>query len=149
MTEPKDINYIDIDLMEKMCHPLAVALFDSKTDPISKFLKHDRAKLESTLNNPIRTFDGKDLYPTFVKKASILYYGLVKNHCFENGNKRTATAALLIFLHINNFWIEFRQEVEDYLVSLAERVALSHGSEKMQDFLSEIEKWLDNNLQEK
>jgi death-on-curing protein len=136
--------------MEKMCHPLAVALFDSKMDPISKFLEHDREKLESTLDNPAKTFDGKDLYPTFVKKAAILYYGLVKNHCFSNGNKRTATAALLVFLYINNFGINgFKQEVEDYLVSLAQRVAASHGNENMQDFLSEIERWLNIHLREK
>lgn len=150
MTELKYINYIDIELMKKMCHPLAVALFDSKIDPITHFSKHDKTKLEATLNNPRRTFDNKDLYPTFTKKASILYYGLIKSHCFENGNKRTATAALLVFLYINNFWVDSsKQEIEDYLVSLAQRVAASEGNNKMPNFLLEIEQWLNNHLQKR
>lgn len=133
--------------MEKMCHPLAVALFDSKIDPITHFSKHDKAKLEATLNNPRRTFGGKDLYPTFTKKASILYYGFIKGHCFENGNKRTATAALLVFLYINNFWIDgSKQKIENYLVNLAQRVAASKGNNKMSEFLLEIEQWLDIHL---
>ncbi|MEK7481976.1 MAG: type II toxin-antitoxin system death-on-curing family toxin [Patescibacteria group bacterium] len=142
MIKPEGINYIDLDLMEKMCHPLAVVLFDSKKDPITHFSKHDKAKLESTLNNPQWSF-----YPTFSKKAAILYYGLIKNHCFENGNKRTATAALLVFLYINNLRLDdSKKEIEDYLVDLAQRVASSEGNKYMTDFLNEIEKWLDKHM---
>ncbi|MBI3638165.1 type II toxin-antitoxin system death-on-curing family toxin [Candidatus Wolfebacteria bacterium] len=142
MTEPKEINYIDLELMEKMCHPLAVALFDSGIDPITHFSKHNKARLESALSNPKWSF-----YPTFTQKAAILYYGLVKGHCFENGNKRTATAALLVFLHINNFWIDGRKrEIEDYLVDLAKRVASSEGNRQMSDFLAEIDEWLNKHI---
>lgn len=87
--------------MEKMCHPIAVAIFDSKKEPMVKFHEHNRARLESALNNPRQTFGGIDLYPTFTKKSAILYYGLVKNHAFRNGNKRVATATFLVFLYIN------------------------------------------------
>ncbi len=142
MTEPKSINYIDIDLMEKMCHPLAVAIFDSKKEPIPSFAKHDREKLEAALHNPQYEY-----YPTFTKKASILYYGLAKGHCFENGNKRTATASLLVFLHINNFWLDGdKKEVEDYLVNLAQRLAASEGNKEMSSFLEEVERWLDSHI---
>lgn len=142
MTEPETINYIDLELMEKMCHPFAVALFDSRKDPMTHFSRHDKARLEAALNNPRWSF-----YPTFTKKASILYYGLIKSHCFENGNKRTATAALLVFLYVNDLWIDnSKKEVEDYLVDLAQRVASSEGNKYMHNFLNEIERWLDKHI---
>ncbi len=145
MIEPKIIYYIDFELMEKMCHPIAVALYNSKKEPITHFSKHDKARLDATLNNPKWSF-----YPTFTKKASILYYSLIKGHCFENGNKRTATATLLVFLYINNFWInDSKKEVEDYLVNLAQRVASSEGNKDMTNFLIEIERWLNKHIIQK
>ncbi len=141
-----NIKKIDIEIMGAMCHPVAMTFFDSKTDPISCFSRHDKNKLEAILNNPYQTFNQKDLYPTFNKKVAILYYGLIKGHCFENGNKRIATATLFSFLYINNFWIKDGiNGTKDYLVDLALRLASSEGNNKMDDFLLEIEKWLDDN----
>lgn len=104
--------------------------------------------IESALNNPRQTYGGQDLYPTLAVKAAILYYSLIKNHPFKNGNKRTATATLLVFLFINNFWLkESTGEIQDYLVELAKRVAASKGSEDKEVFLTEIKAWLEANLQ--
>lgn len=129
--------------MQKMCHPIAVALFDAPEEPMTPFKEHESSLLESALGNPRQSFGGNDLYPTFEEKAAILYYGLIKNHPFKNGNKRTATAALLVFLHINNFWIQGNQkENEDFLVNLAKRVADSKGNESKNRFLSEITSFL-------
>lgn len=150
MTEPSHVNYIDLELMEKMCHPLAVAVFDHASDPITRFRERELALLESALKNPRQSFEGNDLYPTFAKKAAILYYGLIKNHAFRNGNKRIATATLLIFLYIDDFVLDAsdssEKEIEDYLVSLAKRVADSSGSFGKEDFLKEIETWLGKHL---
>ncbi|MCR4275496.1 MAG: type II toxin-antitoxin system death-on-curing family toxin [Candidatus Wolfebacteria bacterium] len=143
MTESENINFINRELMEKMCHPIAVALFDSSVEPMTKFDDHEIALLESALNNPKQPY-----YPTFHKKAAILYYGLIKNHPFKNGNKRTATASLLIFLFINNLWLRGPQEeIEDYLVNLARRVAESKGADNKDLFLLEIEEWLSKYIQ--
>lgn len=148
MTVLEKVYYIDVDLMKKMCHPIAVALFDSTVDPMTKFEEHEIEKLESALANPMRTYGGKDLYPALEEKAAILYYGLNKDHPFRNGNKRTATAALLVFLFMNNFWIVgSRQQVEDYLVDLAQRVASSKGSEGKDVFLTEIAEWVGTHIQ--
>ena len=150
MTEPSNVHYIDFDLMKEICHPIAMAIFDSKTDPITDFDEHDHALLESALNNARQTFDGKELYPSFVQKAAILYYGLIKNHAFENGNKRTATATLFVFLYINDLWlVSAEKKVEDYLVELAKRVAKSEGAGEKEKFLREIETWLAQNMVQK
>ncbi|MEK7505227.1 MAG: type II toxin-antitoxin system death-on-curing family toxin [Patescibacteria group bacterium] len=145
MTESKATNYIDFELMRKMCHPFAVALFDSTVDPMTKFDEHERALLESALGNPQQTFGGKELYPSLAEKAAILYYSLIKNHPFKNGNKRTATATLLVFLYINDFWLREseKENNENYLVDLAKRLASSKGDEMQSQFLSEIINWVD------
>lgn len=147
MTEPDRVNYIDFAMMKKMCHPIAVAIFDSTKEPITKFNEHDIARLESALNNPRQTYGGVDLYSTFSKKAAILYYGLIKNHAFRNGNKRIATATLLVFLYINDCWvIGTKQETEDYLVNLAKKVADTAGTTNKDKLLAEIEYWLDKHV---
>ncbi len=95
------IFYVDEEMMEKVCHHLAVQFFDQDEEPIAPYQTCDTALLNSALNLPKVTFDGKQLYPDLIDKAAVLYYTLIKNHPFENGNKRIATATLLVFLAMN------------------------------------------------
>ncbi|WP_329959762.1 type II toxin-antitoxin system death-on-curing family toxin [Paenibacillus tundrae] len=46
--------------------------------------------LDSAVNSPQQTLFGEDAYPSIFEKTSALLESLVKNHCFQNGNKRTA-----------------------------------------------------------
>ena len=70
----------------------------------------DERMLDSALANPLQTFAGFDLYPTCVDKAVQLCYGLIKNHPFLDGNKRTGLHSLLILLQINRLKIEIAHE---------------------------------------
>ena len=70
----------------------------------------DIGLLESAVNNPFQTFGGIDLYPTIFDKAAQLAFGLVKNHGFVDGNKRVAIHAMLVYLKVNNYNINFSQE---------------------------------------
>ena len=45
----------------------------------------DKELLDSTLNRPFLTFDGKELYPTPVDKAAAILESIVKNHPFTDG----------------------------------------------------------------
>jgi len=92
--------------MEKICHKLAVAIFDKKDDPISPFKEHEISLLESALNAARASFDGVEKYPTLEEKAAVLWYHLNKNHPFKNGNKRISTASMLVFLHLNELWLD-------------------------------------------
>jgi death-on-curing protein len=47
------------------------------------------------------TFDGRELYPTIVEKASALGFSLIQNHPFIDGNKRIGHAAMETFLMLN------------------------------------------------
>jgi death-on-curing family protein len=76
--------------------------------------------LESCLATPFQSFSGKSLYPSFTAKASILFYLLIKNHPFQNGNKRIAITTLFAFLHKNNKWLKVdTQELYNFTVWIA------------------------------
>lgn len=74
-------------------------------EPIPDFATRFPNVLESCLAAPMQTFGGRDLYPTFIKKASILFYFLIKNHPFQNGNKRLAMITLMYALYKNKKWL--------------------------------------------
>ena len=62
--------------------------------------------LESCLLVPFQGFAKKPLYPGLVSQAAILFYLMIKNHPFQNGNKRIALTSLLVFLYKNNKWLK-------------------------------------------
>lgn len=66
--------------------------------------------LDSALETPFQTFDGEELYPTLQAKAARLGYGLIKNHCMIDGNKRIGAHAMLVFLELNGVEIKYTQK---------------------------------------
>lgn len=74
-------------------------------EPIPDFATRFSNVLESCLLTPLQTFNRKPLYPTLIKRAAILFYLFIKNHPFQNGNKRIAVTSLLVFLWLNNYWL--------------------------------------------
>ena len=80
----------------------------------------DENLLASAVNTPFQTFMGNDLYPSIYDKAAQLCYGIVKNHPFTDGNKRTALHSMYVYLIINEFDITAtQQEVEDLIINVA------------------------------
>ncbi len=70
----------------------------------------DYALLESALEAPFQSYGGDDLYPTVQAKAARLGYGLIKNHCMIDGNKRIGAHAMLVFLALNGIEIAYTQK---------------------------------------
>ena len=66
---------------------------------------HDLGALESAVVQPRMTFNGEELYPTIIEKASALGFSLIQNHPFVDGNKRTGHAAMESFLMFNDYEI--------------------------------------------
>ena len=66
--------------------------------------------LDSALENPFQSFGGDELYPTIQAKAVRLGYGLIKNHCMIDGNKRIGTHAMLVFLALNGIELKYTQK---------------------------------------
>lgn len=92
-----------------------------------KFMDWDEPiphKLESCLGTPFQTFGRRELYKGLVGKAAALFYFLIKNHPFQNGNKRIAVTCLLIFLYKNGKWLKIdNQELYNFAVWIAESPA--------------------------
>lgn len=70
----------------------------------------DEALLDSALQSPFQTFDGEDLFPSIQAKAARLGYGLIKNHCMVDGNKRIGAHSMLVFLALNGIELKYTQK---------------------------------------
>ena len=80
----------------------------------------DEGMLDSALNAPFQTFDGKDAYPSLQQKAARLCFCLVKNHPFVDGNKRIGAHVMLVFLALNGIELQYTQtELSDVILQLA------------------------------
>jgi len=93
----KDVEYIAFRLAKELLE------FD---EPIPNFSTRFPNILESCLSVPFAEFFGKKFYPSVISKASILFYLMIKNHPFQNGNKRIAITTLFVFLYKNRKWLK-------------------------------------------
>lgn len=57
--------------------------------------------LKGILGSIYLTFDSQDLYPNFEEKAAHLIYFIIKNHLFNDGNKRIGSFLFLLFMQKN------------------------------------------------
>jgi death on curing protein len=98
----------------------------------------DSNLLLSSVEHPKAAMFGEDLYPTIYNKAAAYLYHIIRNHPFNDGNKRTGSGAAYLFLKINKATIFFEDDAyEDFIVKVAqgkrqmEEVAyfLEHGKE--------------------
>lgn len=113
-------------------------------EPIPAFGLRFPNILESCLATPFARFGGSDLYRGLTGKASILFYLLIKNHPFQNGNKRIAIMCLLYFLYKNKKWIYMDNE---RLYRFARHVAGSRP-DKRESVLKHIAAFLGANIKE-
>lgn len=67
--------------------------------------------LESALARPQTILSGKDMFPTIYDKAAVLATGIISNHPFVDGNKRTGVHAMLVFLKLNGVEISINDKV--------------------------------------
>jgi death-on-curing protein len=81
----------------------------------------DRGRLESALAAQRQEVFGESLYPTIFEKAAVLVCGIIADHPFVDGNKRTGMVATLVFLNLNGFDTSKLQdkELEDFAVQIA------------------------------
>ena len=113
----KEVEHIAFRLAQEML---------SYNEPIPDFSSRFPNILESCVAAPFLTFSRKSLYPGLISKASILLYLMIKNHPFQNGNKRLAITTLLVFLYKNTKWIKCDiDEFYEFTVWIAESPAKS------------------------
>lgn len=113
----KILNVTDV---EYIAHALARETF-GWDEPIPDFSTRYTNTLERSIAAPFQSFGGKQLYPGLIKKASILFYLMVKNHPFQNGNKRIAMTTVFYFLYKNGKWLNVdNQELYNFARWVAE-----------------------------
>ncbi len=102
-------------------------LFD---EPVPGFERRYHGKLESILAQIHANYFGQELYRGIVNKAAWMFYCLVTNHPFQNGNKRIALLALYDFLkrNVDELYIDERE-----LFKGLERMAIKTSESLPQD----------------
>lgn len=91
--------------------------------------QHDLIESALARPNQAAVYENADL----VRQAATLYFGLIKNHPWLGGNKRTATIPVDAFLMLNGFQI---------LASSGETIELVLAIEANKFGVDEIESWL-------
>ncbi len=92
---------------------------------IDKFGGHsnirDSKLLESALARPHTSLSGADMFSSVYDKAAVLASGIIQNHPFIDGNKRTGIHAMLVFLELNGIRVTL---ADMELVELGKNIAL-------------------------
>lgn len=90
-------------------------------EPIPPFESRFPNILEGCTAIPFQKFNKKSLYHGLIGKGAILFYLLIKNHPFQNSNKRIAVTSLLVFLYINDKWLKVdSKELYNFSVWIAQ-----------------------------
>jgi len=95
----------------------------------------DWPALESSVAQPLQTFDGEELYPSPVAKASALGFFLISNHPFIDGNKRVGHAALEVTLVLNGSELTASVEEQERMI-----LAVASGERSLKQFTQWVEK---------
>lgn len=84
--------FLEIYHIRNICFKLARELlpFD---EPLPPFDSRFQSKLEFILEIPKQGMLNGYMYKDFTEKASVLFYSMVKEHPFLNGNKRIAVVS--------------------------------------------------------
>lgn len=88
-------------------HAAAIERFGGLSD------LRDEGLLDSALAQPLQTFDGVDLYPSIIERACRYAFGIISDHPFLDGNKRTGAALLGAYLRMSG--IDFRPDHAAFL----------------------------------
>jgi len=114
------IKKISLAEIEYLAYKLAKE-FMSYNEPIPDFGSRFPNILESCVILPFQKFESRNLYKGLIEKVSILFYLMIKNHPFQNGNKRIAMTTLFIFLHKNKKWLKVdTKELYNFAVWVAQ-----------------------------
>jgi len=121
------MKFISIAEIEYLAFNLAKETMDFN-EPIPAFSTRFPNILESCLGAPLQGFSGKSLYQGLIAKVAILFYLMVKNHPFQNGNKRIAMTTLFVLLHKNKKWLKVdNQELYNFATWIAASPARLKG----------------------
>ncbi len=107
------MNYLNIDQLLGL-HTLLITKYGGS------FGIRDVGRLEAALATQRQVVFGQELYPDIYSKAAAIMRGIVADHPFFDGNKRTGTLAALTLIEMNDkTFIANTSEIENFAVSVA------------------------------
>lgn len=105
----------------------------SKGEASDLFGKEKAGEFDGVICNIYQTFGGVDLIPSVEEKAANLLYYIIKDHPFNDGNKRIGAFLFILFLAKNNALYKSNGELkinDNALVALALMTAKSDPLQK-------------------
>ena len=88
-----------------------------RREEASELFGQERAEhLQGIQGSIDQTFDGEDLYPSVEEKAAHLFYFVIKDHPFADGNKRIGA---FVFLEHKSFRQFLYLPLSDWVFSIA------------------------------
>jgi death-on-curing protein len=100
----------------------------------------NKGSLDSTVNKPKNLYFYSNKQATVYELAAAYGYGLIKNHCFVDGNKRVALIAVYTFLAVNGIeLIASEEDAANFFLYLAA------SSESQDKLIQELTEWLKSN----
>jgi len=80
----------------------------------------DLGRLEAAIATQTQNVFGEELYPSIIDKTAAIIRGIIADHPFVDGNKRTAMLSGLTLLDLNKVnFIAQPGEIEDFAVDIA------------------------------
>jgi len=101
-----------------------------------KYGLRDINLLSSAVYMPQSSFNGKYLHKTIPAMAAAYAYHLCQNHPFIDGNKRVALAGSLVFLEINGYEFNCKDEILYNKI-----MELARGDIKKEDLINFYQKY--------
>ena len=118
ITEPEGL-IINIDDVLK-AHFFICDYFFEVGDQVEISGPKDKNLLLSAIMRPLVGFDGFIKWKDMYEQVATLFYGLVMNHPFHDGNKRTAILITLFYLYKMKRWPTVSQKkIEEITISTA------------------------------
>ncbi|MEL4505332.1 type II toxin-antitoxin system death-on-curing family toxin [Luteococcus sp. H138] len=96
----------------------------------------DLGLLDSAAHRPMTSLWGREAYPTLDEKAAALLESLVGNHPLVDGNKRLGWLATVVFLDINDAWVEAPDDDAYDLV-----IAVASGQLNLVEVADTLARW--------
>ncbi|BDR35447.1 type II toxin-antitoxin system death-on-curing family toxin [Photobacterium damselae] len=124
-------------------HTFLTDYFAQSEDPISPPGVKDHGLLESALIRKDMTGGGKDIFEGVFNKAAALFHGIISNHTFYNGNKRTALMATLVYLGEHGYWLTKCDDEE--MFEFTRKIAAHELTEQREHEIQHIAEWLRTN----
>lgn len=124
-------------------HEFLTEYFRESEDPISPPGVKDEGLLDSAVSRKDMTAGSKDIFEGVFNKAAALFHGIINNHAFYNGNKRSALLSTIVYLGENGYWVTKCDDEE--MFEFTRKIAAHEIHEDRKQELSVISEWLKTN----